>query len=184
MFYDLRHNFVLSGAYELPFGKGRKWGSNWSGATNALLGGWKVAGIYQGRSGFPITVIDGRARSLQGERGSERPNCVGNPVPSDQSITKWLDINAFSPAALGTFGNCPVGVARMPGYQNVDLTLSKRFEMGGTRALEFRIEAFNAFNHPSFGPPARDLSVPNTFGQITSTVSSPRTIELVAKFSF
>ena len=46
------------------------------------------------------------------------------------------------------------------------------------------MEAFNAFNHPSFGPPARDLSVPNTFGQITSTVSSPRTIELVAKFSF
>jgi len=72
----------------------------------------------------------------------------------------------------------------MPGYQNVDLTLSKRFDLGGSRGLEFRVEAFNAFNHPSFGPPARDLSVPNTFGQITSTVSSPRTIELVAKFSF
>jgi hypothetical protein len=184
MFYDLRHNFVLSGAYELPFGKGRKWGSNWAGATNAILGGWKLAGIYQGRSGFPITVFDGRNRSLQGERGAERPNCVGNPVPSDQSIAKWLDINAFSAAALGTFGNCPVGVARMPGYQNVDLTLSKRFELGGTRALEFRVEAFNAFNHPSFGPPARDISAPNTFGQITSTISSPRTIELVAKFSF
>jgi hypothetical protein len=184
MFYDLRHNFVLSGAYELPFGKGRKWGSDWSGAANALLGGWKLAGIYQARTGFPITVIDGRARSLQGERGSERPNCVGDPVPSDQSITKWLDINAFSAAALGTFGNCPVGVGRMPGYQNIDLTLSKRFDLGGSRGLEFRVEAFNAFNHPSFGPPARDLSVPNTFGQITSTVSSPRTIELVAKFSF
>ena len=72
----------------------------------------------------------------------------------------------------------------MPGYQNVDLTLSKRFEMGGRRGLEFRVEAFNAFNHPSFGPPARDISVPNTFGQITSTISSPRVIELVAKFSF
>ena len=184
MFYDLRHNFVLSGAYELPFGKGRKWGSNWSGAANTLLGGWKLAGIYQARTGFPITVTDGRARSLQGERGSERPNCVGNPVPSDQSIAKWLDINAFQAAALGTFGNCPVGVGRMPGYQNVDLTLSKRFEMGGSRGLEFRVEAFNAFNHPSFGPPARDISVPNTFGQITSTISSPRVIELVAKFSF
>ncbi len=184
MFYDLRHNFVLSGAYDLPFGKGRKWGSNWSGAANTLLGGWKVAGIYQARTGFPITVIDGRARSLQGERGAERPNCVGNPKPADQSIAKWLDINAFQAAALGTFGNCPVGVARMPGYQNVDLTLSKRFEMGGSRGLEFRVEAFNAFNHPGFGPPARDLSVPNTFGQITSTVSSPRVIELVAKFSF
>ena len=184
MFYDLRHNFVLSGSYALPFGKGRKWGSNSTGAANAILGGWKLAGIYQARTGFPITVIDGRARSLQGERGAERPNCVGNPVPSDQSITKWLDINAFSAAALGTFGNCPVGVARMPGYQNVDLTLSKRFELGGTRGLEVRVEAFNAFNHPGFGPPARDISVPNTFGQITSTISSPRVVELVAKFSF
>lgn len=184
MFYDLRHNFVLSGSYELPFGKGRKWGANWSGVANGVLGGWKVAGIYQARTGFPITVIDTRARSLQGERGSERPNCVGNPVPSDQSITKWLDINAFSAAALGTFGNCPVGVARMPGYQNVDLTLSKRFDLGARRGFEVRVEAFNAFNHPSFGPPARDLSVPNTFGQITSTVSSPRVVELVAKFTF
>ena len=184
MFYDLRHNFVLSGSYELPFGKGRKWGANGSGAMNGLLGGWKVAGIYQARTGFPITVIDGRARSQQGERGSERPNCVGDPVPSDQSITKWLDIGAFSAAPLGTFGNCPVGVARMPGYQNVDLTLSKRFQLGGRRALEVRVEAFNAFNHPSFGPPARDLSVPNTFGQITSTVSSPRVVEIVAKFTF
>ena len=105
-------------------------------------------------------------------------------MPSDQSITRWLDISAFSAAALGTFGNCPVGVARMPGYQNVDLTLSKRFDLGARRALEVRVEAFNAFNHPSFGPPARDLSVPNTFGQITSTVSSPRVVELVAKFSF
>ncbi len=183
-FHDLRHNFVVSGSYELPWGKGRRWGSNSSGAANTILGGWKLAGIYQARTGFPITVFDGRNRSLQGERGAERPNCVGNPVPSGQSITNWLDINAFQAAALGTFGNCSTGVARMPGYQNIDLALSKRFEVGGSRNLEFRIEAFNAFNHPSFGPPQRDISVPNTFGQITSTISSPRVIELVAKFSF
>lgn len=86
--------------------------------------------------------------------------------------------------ALGTFGNCTTGVARAPGYSNVDLVLSKRFEVGAERHLEFRVEAFNAFNHPSFGPPARDISVPNTFGQITNTISSPRVIELALKFYF
>ena len=193
MFHDVRHNFIFSATYDLPWGKGRKWGSQWSGVTNAILGGWKLGGIFQARTGLPITVTDGRSRSLQGERGAERPNCVGNPVPGNQGVTadssasadsRWLNINAFEMVALGTFGNCPVGVARAPGYSDVDLVLSKRFDVGGERALELRAEAFNALNHPSFGPPARDISVPNTFGLITSTVSSPRVIELALKFYF
>ena len=183
-FHDVRHNFVFSSTYDLPFGQGRKWGSDWSGVMNAIAGGWRLGGIFQTRTGLPITVIDGRARSLQGERGAERPNCVGDPVPSDQSISRWLDIAAFQAVPLGTFGNCSVGVARAPGYTNVDLVLSKRFAAGGPRYAEFRVEAFNAFNHPSFGPPGRDISVPNTFGVITNTISSPRVIELVLKFSF
>ena len=183
-FHDVRHNFIFSSNYDLPFGRGRKWGDSWSGVTNAVLGGWKVGGIFQARSGIPITVTDGRNRSLQGERGFERPNCVGDPVPSDQSITHWLDINAFQAAALGTFGNCGVGIARAPGYVNMDVALSKRFEAGGPRYVEFRAEAFNLFNHPSFGPPARDISAPNVFGTITTTVSSPRVVELVLKLYF
>jgi len=183
-FHDVRHNFVFSSTYELPFGRGRTFGSGWSGPLNAVAGGWRVSGIFQARTGLPITVIDGRARSLQGERGFERPNCIGDPVPSNQSIDKWLDINAFQAAPLGTFGNCTVGVARAPGYTNVDLMVSKRVEVGGARYAEFRVESFNLLNHPSFGPPARDISVPNTFGIITNTISSPRVIELVLKFYF
>ncbi len=192
-FHDVRHNLIVSATYELPFGRGRRYGSDWSGVTHAFLGGWKLGGIVQVRSGLPITVVDGRARSLQGERGSERPNCVGDPAPANQSITadatsapgsRWLDINAFQAVPLGTFGNCPVGVARAPGYSNLDLVLSKRFDMGGSRYLELRAEAFNALNHPSFGPPARDISVPNTFGLITSTISAPRVVELALKFYF
>ncbi len=183
-FHDVRHNFVFSSTYELPFGQGRTYGAGWSDVMNALLGGWRVGGIFQARSGLPITVFDGRNRSLQGERGAERPNCVGDPHPADQSLDRWLDINAFAAAPMGTFGNCPVGVARAPGYVNLDLMLAKRIDVGGARYAEFRIEAFNALNHPSFGPPARDISVPNTFGIITNTISSPRVIELVLKFYF
>jgi hypothetical protein len=191
-FHDIRHNFIFSFNYELPWGQGKKWGSEWSGVTNAILGGWKLGGIFQARTGVPVTVIDGAARSLQGERGFERPNCVGDWKPSNQSLTadssapadsRWININAFERAALGTFGNCPTGVARAPGYTNIDLVLAKRFAMGGTRALEFRVEAFNALNHPNFLPPARDINVPSTFGLISSTYGG-RQIELALKFYF
>jgi hypothetical protein len=172
-FHDVRHNFIFSSTYDLPFGRG-----------HALLGGWRVGGIFQTRTGLPITVTDGRARSLQGERGSERPNCVGDPKPANQSINQWLDINAFAAVPLGTFGNCPVGVARAPGYWNLDLMMSKRVEIQGSRAAEFRVEAFNALNHTSFGPPGRDISVPVNFGIITNQISAPRVIELVFKLYF
>ena len=85
-------------------------------------------------------------------------------MPSDQNITHWLDINAFQRVPLGTWGNCGIGVARAPGYKNIDLVLAKKFSAGGTRAFEFRAEAFNLTNTPSFGPPARDINAPNTFG--------------------
>jgi len=183
-FHDVRHNLIVSGIVELPFGKDRRFGASWPGPVDAILGGWGLGGIFQTRSGLPVTVIDGRLRSLQGERGSERPNCVGEWKPTDQSLSRWLDINGFATASLGTFGNCPVGVARAPGFTNLDAMLSKRFALGGPRSAEIRIEAFNVLNHPSFGPPARDISVPNTFGTITSTVSSPRTIELGFKLYF
>ena len=183
-FYDARHNFVFSANYEIPFGQGRRYGAASSGVVDAILGGWRLSGILQLRSGFPITVTDGQAPSLQGTRGNERPNCIGDPVPSDQNINHWLDINAFSRVPRGTWGNCPVGVARAPGYNNVDAVVAKQFKAGAERYFEFRAEAFNVFNHPSFSPPGRDINSPNAFGVITGTVSTARTAELVLKFYF
>ena len=88
-------------------------------------------------------------------------------------------------APLGTFGNCPIGAGgRAPGYKNIDAVLAKQFNVGGSRYFEFRAEAFNLTNTPSFSPPARDINAPNTFGTITSTVSTARTVELVLKFFF
>ena len=184
-FFDVRHNFVLSASYELPYGRD----SGGSSAASAVLGGWRVSGIFQARTGFPITVLDGRGSSLQAVRGGERPNCIGDPVPADQTLDHWLDINAFARAPLGTWGNCGVGIARAPGYQNLDLTLSKRFAIGGPRYAEIRAEMFNLTNRPNFRAPARDINAPNTFGQITqtlstATVSTARQGELVLKFFF
>jgi hypothetical protein len=183
-FFDVRHNFVFSANYELPFGRGQRWGAGSSAVTDAVLGGWRLSGIFQTRTGFPITVLDGRGSSLQAVRGGERPNCIGNPTPADQTIDHWLDINAFQRAASGTWGNCGVGIARAPGYTNIDSVLAKQFNAGADRYFEFRWEAFNLLNHPSMGPPARDINTPNTFGRVTSTISTARTMELVLKFFF
>ena len=79
-FFDVRHNFVLAANYELPFGKGMKWGSEWGGLTDAILGGWKVSAIYQARTGIPITVT--RRRRLARSRpcaATSGPNCIGEP---------------------------------------------------------------------------------------------------------
>ena len=192
-FADARHNFVLAANYELPFGKGKKWGSDWHGITDAVLGGWQISAIYQARTGFPITVIDSRGSSLQAVRGNERPNCIGNPVPSNQGMTsnasdpndsKWINIDAFARAPQGTWGDCGIGVLSAPGYTNTDFTLAKRFAAGGSRYLEFRAEAFNAFNHPNWSPPGRNIGDVNTFGIITGTVNAPRVVQFALKFYF
>ena len=184
-FFDVRHNFVLSANYAFPFGRDNQASS----VTSAVLGGWRISGIFQARTGFPITILDGAGSSLQAVRGGERPNCIGDATPADQTLNRWLDINAFARAPRGTWGNCGVGTARAPGYRNLDMALSKRFALGGPRQAEFRAEAFNLTNKPNFRNPARDINSPNTFGQITqtlstATVSTARTVEFVLKFYF
>ena len=183
-FFDARHNLTIAASYELPIGRGKAVGNDWNAFADAVLGGWIVSGIFQTRTGFPVTVTDGRGSSLQAVRGNERPDCVGNWKPDNQSIDTWLNIAGFQRAALGTWGNCPVGVARAPGYTNIDMTLGKRFSAGGSRYFEFKFEAFNLLNHPNMGPPARNFGDATTFGRITSTVGNPRIVELGFKFYF
>ena len=128
-FFDARHNFVFSANYELPFGRERKWASGSSRVVDAIVGGWRVSGNFQARTGFPITVTDGRGSSLQATRGNERPNCVGDPTPGDQNINHWLDINAFRRAAwhLGQLRDRRRARARLqePGRRPVE-TLQQR----------------------------------------------------------
>ena len=179
-FFDARHNFVLSANYELPFGRGPL-----AARRTRLVGGWSISGIFQARTGFPITVTDGRGSSLQGQRGNERPNCVGDPTPSTRTLDHWLDINAFGRARQRHLGQLRHRRRARAGLQERDRRLSRSaFNVGGSRGAEFRVEAFNLTNTPSFSPPARDINVPNTFGTITSTVSTARTVELVLKFFF
>ena len=130
-------------------------------------------------------MTDGRGSSLQGMRGNERPNCIGDPVPADQThrpLAGHQRIRSAPPLARGATAASASRARRAT--RTSTLALAKRFSVGGARYVEFRAEAFNLTNTPSFSPPARDINAPNTFGTITSTVSTARTVELVFKFFF
>ncbi|MBA3711255.1 MAG: TonB-dependent receptor [Pyrinomonadaceae bacterium] len=182
-FFDATHNFSWSGTYELPFGRERAWGGDWHPAVNAFLGGWKISSIISAHTGFPITVTATDV-SLQNPRGTARPNRIGDGVPDNQTIERWLDISDFVLPPSGSFGNSGVGVVRAPSYANWDFSIGKKFFLTEQKYLDFRTEFFNFTNHPSFSPPATSISAPNTFGTITNTVSSPRNLEFALKFYF
>jgi hypothetical protein len=185
--YDVRHNFTLAANYEIPVGKGRKMGADWSGLKNAVLGNWNVNTIFQARSGFPITVTDSGGQSLQATRSYERPNqsCSGKTDASGPDEL-WIDISCFQRAPAGQFGNSGVGILTGPGYWNMDLGVSKDFYVDSKRYLTLKIEAFNVFNHTNFAlqQGAVDISDPTSFGKILNSFSAPRIVELALRFTF
>src|SRR5262249_36231671 len=116
--YDVRHNFTVAASYELPFGNGRKLGSDWKGVKDAILGGWNVHSIFQARTGLAFTVTDGGGQSLQAPRGGlERPNriCSGKTNASGPDDA-WIDLNCFQRAPEGQFGDSGVGILYGPKY--------------------------------------------------------------------
>jgi hypothetical protein len=183
----MKHNFSLAVIYELPFGKERKYGSNWNGVTNGILGGWIFNSIFSAHSGLPITVYDGAGQSLQATRSLERPNRLCNGEVSGAGTNDaWIDINCFQSAPAGQFGDSGVGIITGPGYWNWDLGVSKNVYVQGQKYFTFRVEAFNVLNHPNFAIQAGSANIadPTTFGRIQNTFSAPRIVELVLKFTF
>ena len=186
--FDIRHRFVASYIWELPFGRGRRYGDGWNRAMDFAFGGWQVTGIHVLQSGFALTATLGGSSvlNLGGERRA-RPNLIGNPeLPeSERTVARWFNTNAFEPAfspSPQAFGNAGVGIMRGPGLANFDFTLAKNFNVGERRYFQFRTELFNAFNHANFGPPniARESS---GFGQIL-TAGNGRIIQFGLKFYF
>jgi hypothetical protein len=186
--FDVRHRFVASYIWELPFGRGRRFGDGWNRAMDFAFGGWQVTGIHVLQSGFALTATlgGGSVLNLGGERRA-RPNLVGNPeLPeSERTVARWFNTDAFAPAfspSPQAFGNAGVGIMRGPGLANFDFTLAKNFNISDRRYIQFRTELFNAFNHANFGPPniARESS---GFGQIL-TAGNARIIQFGLKFYF
>ncbi|HEV2116628.1 MAG TPA: carboxypeptidase-like regulatory domain-containing protein [Terriglobales bacterium] len=207
---NLNHQFTASVLYNLPFGKGKHFGGNWNGATNAVLGGWEVDVIEKATSGFPLFIADsnnsfpGSGVNFQWNGDSLiRPDLVGDPnkpgpmggntnCPSQvHTLTAWFNPCAFALPAPGELGNAPRSFDTGPRFVNTDLSLIKHFALRENMQLDFRSEFFNLFNHPQFfltgGGGAggmQDIAETSTFAVVNQTVNNPRVIQFALKLQF
>jgi hypothetical protein len=201
---DQRHTLVLSSIYELPFGHGRHWGSNWSGVVDHAFGGWQFNNIISVGTGTPINI----------NIGAERPDLVGrvstgslqarttSPFPGAPPARQWISAAPFTfvdPPQVGGFRfTRPGTIGRNrfygPGYGTWDTSLFKNFALTERVTVQFRAEAFNVLNHPQYAQPDPYLGFldpvtgrpSNTdFGLITSTRAfSSRQLQFAFRFLF
>jgi hypothetical protein len=148
---DFPHRFVLSGIYELPFGKGKKFLSNSGGWLEAIAGGWQLQGWFEGQSGpalgFGNAIFRGNLKDIplpRGERTAERWFNIG--AGFERNPTRQLENN------IRTLPTRFTGI-RGDGINNLDLSLFKNFRLSERKSLQFRVESFNALNHVQFGVP-------------------------------
>jgi hypothetical protein len=176
----------MSFVYELPFGPGKRF-FNSGGALGQLIGGWQINSIMLFQSGAPLQITGGNPSALN--VATQRPNWDGrNPTLSgdiENRLGKYFDTSAFSLNAPFTFGNTPRIMPDLygPGTNNVDLSVFKNTKIKERYELQFRAEAFNAFNRVQFGNPATNINQ-STFGRITTQANFPRDIQLALKLLF
>jgi hypothetical protein len=185
---DARGRFVLSGVYELPFGHGRRFGSNMRKAADAVVGGWQLNAVWTVQSGLPFNLSDPASPG-------GRPNVVG-PLAIQPGNTQQYFTTGSIALVPTIANNVEIGPGTLgrnvligPGTLTVDLGLSKTFSLTDRAKLEFRAEAFNTANHPQFSDPGTDptslVSQGGTFGVINSTLANTeRQVQFAVKVSF
>jgi hypothetical protein len=207
---DEHNQLTASVIYDLPFGKGKAYGSGWSGPVNATFGNWQVTVIEKITSGFPLFVVNGANGAFAGSdvlfqwngASLNRPDQVGDPnkggpepggtnCPAKiHTIQNWFNPCAFAPAAAGKLGNANRAPVTGPDFVNTDFSLIKQFRLTERVGLNFRSEFFNLFNHPQFflgGSPLttmQDISAPSSFGKVTGTVNNQRLVQFALKLTF
>ena len=196
--WDIPNAAVVSFIYNLPFGKGQKFGSGMNGAENAVLGGWEFSAINTFKEGSPIAPQANGINSGTLFGGSQHANIVGNPnqpgnLPGNPGCvgpTKlhtpaaWYNPCAFVvPSTPGDFGDAPryLSNLRAPGYDFSDLAIEKWFNLKGEALrMQFRGEMFNAFNHPSLGGPFSNVG--SGLAGVITYADISRQIQFALKF--
>jgi hypothetical protein len=176
---DLRNRLVAAYVWDIPFG------SSLTGVSRALLKGWQVSGIATVSSGSPIFINqDGDTLNVDSEE--IRPNLIAGQDPtvpgSQRTLARWFNTAAFARATV-SYGNSPRNPVIGPGFQVFDLSLAKSLPVRQGQQLQFRLEAFNAFNTPQWGNPNGTLGNAN-FGVISSTRANNREMQLSLKYTF
>lgn len=186
--FDMRHNFVVSYKYSLPLSKVFRHQNFWTE-------GWSVSGLTRFATGFPVTLYNNNDTSLLGtipnginNNGVDTPNFVPGNLKDNANPRNGnpaFDIALFSLPALGKIGTAPRRFFDGPGIYNFDMAIEKSVRLSESKSLEFRLEAFNAFNHAQFyGPAAVNGNISSSnFGQVVSA-AGPRLVQLAGKFFF
>lgn len=191
--FDVPQLVKFNYVYDLPFGRSRAYFSHMPRPLEIVLGGWRTAGVWTMRSGFPLTFIASGGGTPIYTYGYQRPNLVGTPKRTDGSDGNWVNNYFANPSvfqlpAAYTLGNAPrtLGAVRSPFLFASDLSIAKDFSFSPRHEnmkLELRMDAANAFNHPVFGTPDTGVGDPN-FGVISYQANSPRQVQLSLKLSF
>jgi len=197
---DIPHRLVMSGIYELPFGRGKKWGADWNGALDAILGGWSVQAIYQWQTGRPVTgwgniYFNGDVNSLKADYSKVKD---GLPVFDTSGFY-------FNDAAVQTNGvvdpakqraDTRIRLANNVRYfpsqfsavsqqalSLMDMSIIKRFQFTDSVRGQFHIEMLNAFDQAFFNPPNLDPAS-SEFGKVSDTQNLPFSVQLAFKLVF
>lgn len=193
--FDITLINVTSMVYQLPFGKGRKFGSDWNPVIDGVLGGWEFNTIHTANTGTPIDItytptaandVTGRLADFRGV-AEMRPNLIGDTAgPSGPArLNQYFNPAAFAvPSASAPFGTLGRNSLRGPNFWQWDIGVNKNFRIPYREgmALQFRSEFFNILNHTNFGTPDANIS-DAAFGQIRSTFQ-PRQIQFALKLMF
>jgi hypothetical protein len=188
--FDMTHNFVVSYEYQLPVAK--------LFGANRWTKGWSWSGITRFSSGFPVTLYSLGDNSLLGAEpnginnfGIDLPDYTPGPLQLNHNPRNnnqvYFNTALFNLNALGTPGNASRRFFHGPGIDNCDMALAKTLTLTESKALLFRIEAFNTFNHAQFyGPASVDGNISDlgtTFGHVVSSAPG-RVMQVSAKFNF
>ncbi len=197
---DTRQNISVTGVYDLPFGRGKKFGSNMNRIVNEAAGGWSLSGSQIYYSGFPVTVSSPANYSsiVNAFTGAARPNQLRPLKVVNRSINAYYGTAVqgtscgpnqdngtcvFAQQPDNAFGTVRPGSLRAPSFQNIDMSVAKSFPVWHKQHIDFRGDLFNAFNIADYAPPDSGMTDAN-FGQITGTVNGNRSVQLSLKYLF
>lgn len=187
-----RHQLTLAQNFEVPFGRGRKYGKGLNRGVDYALGGWNIDGVTQFYSGFGFNPhFDSPPGALRPDVGPNNIPDQGGKDPSDgakRNRDQWYAGGlggAFLLPANNAFGRYPINTLKGPKFINQDLSLAKSFVVTEKMRITLRGEAYNLFNHTNLGMPADNVTAGNA-GQITgiSFGSQMRRLQYALRFDF
>ena len=179
--YNIPHYFSTAMSYKLPFGPGRQWVS--SGVAGHLVGNWQVNGIFIDRSGTDFSISGGGDLAHIGGGDGQRANLIGSLYPDQKNAQHWFNKSSFVAPPSGTFGTSGRNILIGPSYNNVDASLFRVDPIGDHLKSEFRVEAFDALNHPILGNPNTTLGSAQ-MGTISTRQNTARQVQFSLKLLF